>query len=155
VRRWLEHRGEGAAFYYDEWDYHIADYRQAWCRLREVAVDGDSGEFFNRTLSEYATVLPEVRRQFQRIRPEMYRTVRGLEDGEDFDLNATIDARIDVRARRAPSTRLYRSRVREARDVATLFLLDMSASTDEPLPPAGTDGRPGRRIIDALREALV
>jgi nitric oxide reductase activation protein len=96
-----------------------------------------------------------VRRQFQRIRPEMYRSIRGLEDGEDFDLNATIDARIDVRARRAPSTRLYRSRVREARDVATLFLLDMSASTDEPLAPAGTDGRAGRRIIDALREALV
>jgi nitric oxide reductase activation protein len=80
----------------------------------------------------------------------MYRPVRGLEDGEDFDLNAVTDARIDVRARRAPSSRLYRSRVREARDVATLFLLDMSASTDEPL-----GGRPGRRIIDALKEAVV
>src|SRR5439155_295339 len=59
------------------------------------------------------------------------------------------------RAGRPSPTRLYRSRVREARDVATLFLLDMSASTDEPLAPAGADSRPGRRIIDALREALV
>src|SRR3989449_7334846 len=31
----------------------------------------------------------------------------------------------------------------------------MSASTDEPLAPAGTDGRAGRRIIDSLKEALV
>src|SRR5439155_1294387 len=127
------------AFFYDEWDHLIGDYRSRWCRLTEVGLAGDAGEFFGQTLADYARLLPEVRRQFQRIRPEMYRAIRGLEDGEDFDLNSTIDARIDVRARRAPSTRLYRSRVREARDVATLFLLDMSASTDEPLAPAGAD----------------
>jgi hypothetical protein len=147
--------GDDHAFAYDEWDHRIADYRAAWCRLREVTLAGDSGEFFGRTLADYARLLPEVRRQFQRIRPEMYRTIRGLEDGEDFDLNAVTDARIEVRARRAPSTRLYRSRMREARDVATLFLLDMSASTDEPLGPSSASGRPGRRIIDALKEALV
>ncbi len=169
VRRWLEHRGEGASFYYDEWDYHIGDYRQRWCRLHEVPVEGDSGAFFNRTLSEYASVIPEVRRQFQRIRPEMYRVVRGLEDGEDFDLNAVVNARVDRRARRAPSSKLYVARTREERDVATLFLIDMSASTDEPLqkPVMGPDAddddaaflrRPsatGRRIIDVTKEALV
>jgi len=170
-RRWLEHRGEGASFYYDEWDYHIGDYRQRWCRLREVPVEGDSGEFFNRTLLDYAQLIPEVRRQFQRIRPEMYRIVRGLEDGEDFDLNAVVSARVDRRARRPPSPKLYVARTREERDVATLFLIDMSASTDEPLqkpvPPAVDEdpaaftaprSRPGasaRRIIDVTKEALV
>ncbi|MFI5397361.1 MAG: VWA domain-containing protein [Candidatus Binatia bacterium] len=171
-RRWLERRNEGASFYYDEWDYHIGDYRQRWCCLREVAVDGDSGEFFNRTLADYAGLIPEVRRQFQRIRPEMYRTVRGLEDGEDFDLNAVVNARADLRANRAPSSKVYVARTREERDVATLFLIDMSASTDEPVQkpaaPAGSDdgGQSGvgphgkatvraRRIIDITKEALV
>jgi len=179
-RRWLERHGEGASFYYDEWDYHISDYRQRWCRLREVSVEGDDGEFFTRTLSDYSRLIPEVRRQFQRIRPEMYRTVRGLEDGEDFDLNAVINARVDRRAQRPPSPKLYVARTREERDVATLFLIDMSASTDEPLqkppPPAYPDddvvllaGRgprpipsqpgeraaPARRIIDVTKEALV
>jgi nitric oxide reductase NorD protein len=171
-RRWLERRNEGACFYYDEWDYHIGDYRPRWCCLRELAVDGDSGEFFNRTLADYAGLLPEVRRQFQRIRPEMYRTVRGLEDGEDFDLNAVVNARADLRAHQAPSPKVYVARTREERDVATLFLIDMSASTDEPVqkpaPPAGSDdgGQGGvgprgaaairsRRIIDITKEALV
>jgi nitric oxide reductase NorD protein len=171
-RRWLEHRGEGASFYYDEWDYHISDYRQRWCRLREMAVEGDAGEFFNRTLLDYARLIPEVRRQFQRIRPEMYRTVKGLEDGEDFDLNAVVSARVDRRARRPPSPKLYVARTREERDVATLFLIDMSASTDEPLQkpaaPAYPDddlpafsrrpskpATPPRRIIDVTKEALV
>lgn len=173
-RRWLERHGDGAAFYYDEWDYHIDDYRQRWCRLREVAVEGDSGEFFNRTLLDYAQLIPEVRRQFQRIRPEMYRTVKGLEDGEDFDLNAVVNARVDLRANRAPSPKFYVARTREERDVATLFLIDMSASTDEPvqraMPAAHLECGPqavfdppvlrvapahSRRIIDITKEALV
>lgn len=172
-RRWLERQSQGTAFYYDEWDYQITDYRRRWCRLLEVSLEGDSGEFFNATLSDYAAMIPEVRRQFQKIRPEMYRIVRGLEDGEDFDLNAVVNARVDRRARRAPSSKVYIARQREERDVATLFLIDMSASTDEPmqklapaLPEEGDPYRaafaagqgptkPGRRIIDVTKEALV
>jgi hypothetical protein len=140
---------DGRVFCYDEWDDPIGDYRSRWCRLREVDLAGDGGEFFSRALGDYAQLIPRVRRQFERLRPEMYRTIRGLEDGEDFDLNAVVDARSEARARRPPSPKLYRTRLREARDVATLFLLDMSASTDEPLD------RSGRRIIDVTKEALV
>jgi nitric oxide reductase NorD protein len=161
-RRWLERRSEGVSFYYDEWDYHIGDYRQRWCRLLELAVDGDAGEFFMQALTDHSDLIPEIRRQFQRIRPEMYRIVRGLEDGEDFDLNAVVDARVDRRARRPSSSRVYVARQREERDVATLFLIDMSASTDEPLQqgtPAAGDSvgrrRSPQRIIDVTKSALV
>ncbi len=158
-RRWLERSSDGTCYWYDEWDYQISDYRSRWCQLYEIGLDGDSGEFFQTALGDHADLLPEVRRQFQRIRPEMYRTVRGLEDGEDFDLNAAVSARIDARAGIAPSNRLYVARKREERDVATLFLVDMSASTDEPLvEPAADgrrrDGRPPRRIIDVTKETL-
>lgn len=157
-RRLPEEQGDGSFFAYDEWDYHIDDYRSAWCRLYELNIEGDSGAFFTQAMGDYARLIPEVRRQFQRVRPEMYRTVRGLEDGEDFDLNAAIAARVDRRAGLAPSSRVYVARKREERDVATLFLVDMSASTDEPF---ATDGgaarRPGRarRIIDVTKETLV
>ncbi|HSP98441.1 MAG TPA: VWA domain-containing protein [Candidatus Dormibacteraeota bacterium] len=157
-RRLPEEYSDGSFFAYDEWDYHIDDYRSAWCRLYELNIDGDSGEFFTQALGDYARLIPEVRRQFQRVRPEMYRTVRGLEDGEDFDLNAAIAARVDRRAGVAPSSRVYVARKREERDVATLFLVDMSASTDEPFQTNGGASRsPGRarRIIDVTKETLV
>ena len=77
--------------------------------------------------------------------------MRGLEDGDDFDLNAAIDARAEWRARRSPSPKLYTARARIEREVATLFLLDMSASTDE----AAEAGGARRRIIDIEKEALV
>jgi hypothetical protein len=154
---------ERGGFEYDEWDYAIRDYRPRWCHLDEISLDGDAGEFFQDTLMRYADLLPEVRRQFQRLRPERYLKVRGLEDGEDFDLNAAVEARVELRAHRSPTQRLYVARQAEERDVATLFLLDMSASTDEPVQPREPVGEPAaparaerpRRIIDVTKEALV
>jgi nitric oxide reductase NorD protein len=141
----------GSIFFYEEWDHVIDDYRPGWCRLHELALGEDAGLFFTSTLDRYAPLVPEIRRHFQRIRPERWRTLRGLEDGEDFDLNAAIDARAERRARGSPSTKLYTARARLEREVATLFLLDMSASTDETAEVAGAR----RRIIDIQKEALV
>ena len=161
-------------FLYDEWDHEIADYRNGWCRVHEIGLEEDDPGFFSDTLARFQDVLPEVRRQFQKVKPEGYRTIRGLLDGEDFDFDAVVLSRTDLRARLNPSTRLYTQRQREERDVATLFLLDMSASTDEevekPEAPeeaaevedlsslfaADPEPRPrGRRVIDIQKEALV
>ncbi|HEY6394480.1 MAG TPA: VWA domain-containing protein [Candidatus Binataceae bacterium] len=169
-------RGRQDSYYaYDEWDYVLGDYRRNWCRLREVPLAGDEGDFFANTLVRYSELLPVIRRNFQRIRPASYRMVRGLEDGEEIDLDRTIETRVARRMGETPDPRVYKARKKEARDVATLFLLDMSASTDEPIhrePRKHTDDddpddwmkawqrrpqaapRP-RRIIDVNKEALV
>jgi hypothetical protein len=166
---------EALTFFYDEWDYQINDYRARWCRLREIILTGDAGEYFTKTLGEYAALTPEVKHEFQRIRPEQYRVVRGLEDGEEFDLNAVVTAATDLRARVSPSPKLYTTKRQTERDVAALFLLDMSASTDEPITPVVRQyseedqddwatlwkKRPvapqpsPRRIIDVTKETLV
>lgn len=170
-RRRTQEKVEQTGFDYDEWDHTIGDYRSKWAHLDELELGGDSGEKFLESLDRYADILPDVRRQFQRLRPERYRSIRGLEDGEDFDLNAAIEARVELRARRVPSSRLYVARRAEERDVATLFLLDMSASTDQSVeepdsPPQWNDDddewpmmpiqRPvTRRIVDVIRDTLV
>ncbi len=59
--------------------------------------------------------------------------VRGLEDGDEIDFDRTIESRVARRMGEIPDSRVYKARKKEARDVATLFLLDMSASTDEPI----------------------
>jgi nitric oxide reductase NorD protein len=169
-------RSQDSYYAYDEWDYVAADYRRNWCRLREIQVDGDGGDFFEATLTRYSDLLPQVRRNFQRIRPASYRMVRGLEDGDEIDFDRTIESRVARRMGEIPDNRVYKARKKEARDVATLFLLDMSASTDEPIhrdPPRFSQDdddaddwmkawqrrpqqpqRP-RRIIDVNKEALV
>jgi len=140
-------------FLYDEWDYEMGGYRSMWCRLSEVPVVGHDDSFFAETVRRHAALLCAVRRQFQQLKPEGYRTVKKLEDGDDFDLCALVDALADRRAGHTPSPKLYAARRPVNRDIATLFLLDMSASTDELLPEEGAHGR--RRVIDVIKEALV
>jgi len=154
VRAWLAEQRGSKYRYYDEWDHVIADYRHRWCRLCELEVDGDGGRYFNGVLSRSAELVQNVKREFMQMRPEQFRKVRGMEDGEEFDMNALVDAHADRRTRRTPSDRLYVARRREERDVATLFLLDMSASTDEPLPVAHAGEEP-RRVIDVTKDTLV
>ncbi len=169
-------RSQDSYYAYDEWDYVAADYRRNWCRLREMIVEGDGGDFFERTLLQYAEMLPQVRRNFQRIRPASFKMVRGLEDGDELDFERMIESRVMRRMGEIPDGRVYKARKKEARDVATLFLLDMSASTDEPIhrdPPRYSQDAPDqddwskawqrnpdqpqrpRRIIDVNKEALV
>jgi hypothetical protein len=140
-------------FVYDEWDHLLGDYHRRRCRVHELSPPLDAGAFFDHTLHHARPLLAEVRRQFERIRPARYRPLRGRNDGEDFDLNLLTEARIEARARRSPSTRIYTLRTRQLRDVATLFLVDVSASTDQPYVEPGEP--PKRRIIDTIKEALV
>jgi nitric oxide reductase activation protein len=140
----------GIRYFYDEWDFLIEDYRPQWCQLRELPVIGDEGDFFARTLTAYAHLTPDIKKEFQRLRPRQYRQVKGLEDGQEIDLEAAVAARVDLRTGNAPSPKLYVARQPLERDVAALFLLDMSASTDTRLAE-----REGVRVIDVMKEAVV
>jgi nitric oxide reductase NorD protein len=156
VRTWLSSQRSGRSFAYDEWDHRIDDYRRRWCRVTEEEVEGDGGAFFTETLERSREIVDAIKREFRMMRPEQFRKVRGMQHGDDFDLNALVDAQADRKGRKSPPERLYVARRREERDVATLFLLDMSASTDEPLTPrAHDDPESPRRVIDVTKETLV
>ncbi len=152
------HAVVGVRYVYDEWDFLIEDYRVRWCELREVPLAGDRGGFFERTLTRYSEVIPHVKREFQQLRPKMFRLVKGLEDGEVIDLDAAVGARVDLHAGVAPSSRLYAARQPLERDVAALFLLDLSASTDARIQKEADNGdheTTGLRVIDVLKETVV
>lgn len=156
VRAWLSRQAAGSSFWYDEWDWRLADYRRRWCRVVEVPCDEDAGEYFAEALARSGELVGRIKRDLQILRPDQLRRVPRTEHGEELDINALVEAHSDRRGRRTPSDRLYVARKPEERDVATLFLIDMSASTDEPLagqPPAA-DGAAPRRVIDLTRDTL-
>jgi Mg-chelatase subunit ChlD len=153
LKAWLTDQRAGRYHYYDEWDYRIGDYRHRWCRLSELEVEGDGGRYYNGAITRFGDLIQRIKREFLMMRPEQFRKLRGMEDGEDLDLNAVVDAHADRRIRRTRGERLYVARRREERDVATLFLVDMSASTDEPLTE-GVPGSPPRRVIDVTKDTL-
>ena len=158
---------EPGTFVYDEWDYETGAYRPRWCLVKEHTLDEGDLECFNDALRRHSALLEEVKQQFEAILPEgLGRTTR-LNDGEDLDLNAALEAFADLRMRVPPDDKIYWRRYKVRRDVAVVFLLDMSASTAETLSvegpgrprpewagARGTAGRSKRRIIDLEKDSI-
>ena len=178
-------------YYYDEWDHELAGYRRRWCHLREKPIEppgptangaaASPERFVDETRRLHADLLRRVRKQFELLKPEEFRRMRRLIEGEELDLDRVVETHVDRRAGRPPDGAVYMSRRRQHRDVAAAFLLDMSASTDaeapvdEPEAPAGKTPEPeyvgvfddfdwpdnpqplppGRRVIDIEKESLV
>jgi len=122
---------EVKSFYYDEWDFRAADYKPHWCRVQERVLDEGEDAYYEDTLRENAALVSETRRQFELLKPELYRKIKRLLDGEEFDLDAVIDWAVERKAGHSFTDKVYWRRNKIERDVAVAFLLDMSASTDE------------------------
>jgi hypothetical protein len=144
-------------FFYDEWDRELADHRSKWCRIIQRDNRRGSRDFVEQVRARYSGVISSVRYQFQMLKPESLRRVKGEIDGEDYDLQAVIDHHVDLKTNGRPSDRLYIRRIRREREVAVSFLLDMSSSTARTITrhPNQPYTRPGQKIIDIEKQGLV
>jgi len=140
------------SYLYDEWDYEINDYRTAWCTLYEMRAKDEDREYVSKTLLELDHVSRQVQKQLNKIRPELHQKVKGLVDGEELDLDRAISAVIDRKSGFCPSEAIYVQKQKQLRDVAALFLLDMSASTDDVIDGQDSDST---KIIDLEKQAVI
>ena len=126
------------SYIYDEWDFRSNDYKPRWCIVKErIMGEGDKG-YYDDTLLDYSALVSNLRRQFEMISPEMLKKVNKLEDGEEFDIDDVIEAFVDIKTGVSPSEKLYWRRNKIQRDVACVFLLDVSASTAESIEDSNT-----------------
>jgi nitric oxide reductase NorD protein len=98
-----------------------------------------------------------VRRLARQLRVEaLVRRGRELE-GDNLDLDAAIAAVVDRRAGRRLEPRVHALAVRHRRDLAVLLLLDLSASTGDPVPGlrAAAGGGAPERVLDLECRAAV
>ena len=122
-------QSERDTYLYPEWGIDIKDYRLKWSRVRERFLEGGSDDFYLDTIQKYAGQIKIIRREFQMLRPEGLVKLRGQFDGDDIDLDATVQYFIDKRLRLSPSERNYIRTENRTRDIAVAFLVDMSGST--------------------------
>jgi hypothetical protein len=152
-------------FIYDEWDEAAGGYRSRWCKLYEKVMPAGDLNFYRDTLLNYAGLARQIRREFELAAPELHHKEKRLPDGSDHDLDAAIEAMVDLRIGVSPSEKIFWRNHKVERDVAVAFLLDMSGSTGEALGRApgglqsagslGDHDRAPRRIIDVEKEAIV
>ncbi len=118
---------EGASFY-DEWDYLRQHYRKHWCVLRELDVHPKRDDFVDRTLRKHGGLVKSLRRTFEALRGED-KLLKKQPDGEDIDIDALVEAYADTQSGLEMSERLFTRMHKEERNIAVMFMVDMSGST--------------------------
>ncbi len=119
---------EEGTLYYDEWDFRRRHYRKGWCVLREIDMRSLDKPFVEQTLEKYHGLVSELRRSFEALRGVECRLKRQTH-GDDIDLDAAIEARIQALSGREMPDNLFSRPHRLERDIAVIFMVDVSGST--------------------------
>ena len=118
-----------------------------WCLVRQRMADDEPNRFVEEIRSRLHGIIGLIRRQFTRLKPERFKKYRAQPTGDGLDIDALVEAVVDMRSGSFLSENVYIRRDKRIRDVAVLFLLDLSGSTEEEVN--------GRRVIDIQKEAMV
>ena len=118
-------------FHYQEWDYQIQLHRPDWVTLYERRQPKADPEMIDDIITEYKPVAHRIKQIIDLLTPEGVQRVRNMEDGDEIDLNAAIDAMVAIRMGDQPNPRITMRNVIKNRDLAVVLLLDLSESTNE------------------------
>jgi nitric oxide reductase NorD protein len=115
---------------YPEWDFSRKSYRSDWCTVFEIepATKGSASSAIDDAIG--------LRRPLARLGMGLHRRHRQPQ-GDDIDIDAAVEAHVELMAGSAPDEAVYLDSLRRRRDLSVLLLLDISGSTAE----AGTLGR--------------
>ncbi len=142
--------GEAApGWRYPEWDVELRDYLPDHVTVHESAAPAGPSDFYAEVRARRASLLRATRRAFERLRPAGLRRLRGWCEGDAFDHGRLLDYAVDLRRGEAPEERIFVKHLPDRRDMAVLFLVDVSRSTAQPVPGAGAS------VLAVEREALV
>ncbi|MCV6636439.1 nitric oxide reductase activation protein [Candidatus Albibeggiatoa sp. nov. NOAA] len=115
-------------FIYPEWDYLRQTYRQNWCYVEEVEPQLSDEQFVYDTLQEHHGLLKTLRRNFEALRGGRHWSKRQV-DGEEVDIDALVQAQVDLVTGQEMPEQLFLKLRRLERDIAVMFMVDMSGST--------------------------
>jgi hypothetical protein len=133
-------------FFYKEWDRKLGDYKLEWCQVRQRIAREDPNDFVTQINERLRGIILLIRKQFMKLKPEMFRKYRAQPTGDALDIDALVQALTDMRSGAPMSENVYIRRDKRIRDVSVFFLVDLSGSTDEVIN--------GRRVIDVQKEAM-
>ena len=125
---WRGSYHEEGAHLYDEWDFQRRHYRKQWCAVREREVTPRHDDFTERTLEKYHGLIKHLRKTFEAMRHEN-RLLKRQPEGDDVDIDALVEALSDAHLGFEMTDRLLTRMQRNERNIAVIFMVDMSGST--------------------------
>jgi len=134
-------------YHYQEWDYQVQLHRPDWATVYERRQPKGDPDDIEDILTEYKPVAFRIKQIIDLLQPAGVQRIRNMEDGDEVDLNAAIDAMVAIRMGEQPNPRITMRNVIQNRDLAVVVLLDLSESTNETVE--GSD----KTVLQLTREA--
>lgn len=134
-------------FHYGEWDYKVQLSRPSWATVYERRQGRGDPEAVDEILFAHKGIRHRIKQIVDRLRPQGVSRQRRLEDGDELDINAAVEAMVMQRIGMQPDMRITMRNVVNRRDLAVVILLDLSESTNETL--RGSD----KTVLELTREA--
>ena len=142
--REAQESGVSAAYVYDEWSQPENDYYRNYCYVHELE---PAGTVRAQLLDDISEEVRQVRRVFERLKPEIINREKRLADGDVINADLLLEYLVDRRREPAPKVRFYEKPLVNRRDLAALVLMDVSGSTGETVEQ--------QKVIDVEKRAAV
>lgn len=139
--------GKNQSILYPEWDIHRQCYRPDWCAVQEIEPQQDA-ELAIKSLQNYG-----LRKSLSRLGVALDRFHR-QNQGDDIDIDAAIEAQIELAAGTFPDEAIYVESQRHKRDLSVLVLLDISGSVAQPSVGGNSVHEQQRDVAAALMSVL-
>ncbi len=117
-------------FHYSEWDYKVQLLRPNWVTLYEHRAKKGDPKNVDRILEENKGISHRVKQIVDRLQQVGMQRIRRIEDGDELDINACVEAITAMRMGEQPDMRITMKNVLKQRDVSVMILLDLSESTN-------------------------
>ena len=134
---------------YDEWDYVIGRERPSWCTLLERPAPEGDPHAIEDILERNQDLVNRVKYLVKAVQVQRPIRLKKRLEGDRLDLDACINAVIDLRTGIAPDPRVHAILGRQQRDLSVLVLLDLSQSTNDRIADESTT------VLNLAREATV
>jgi hypothetical protein len=137
--------------HYHEWDYQTQLERPNWVTLLEKRPKMGDPDDIEEILERHKPVVRRLKQLIEAVQPQGVIRQRKVEDGDDIDLNAAIGAMIDIRRGMQPDPRIGIRTTLQIRDLSVLLLIDLSESTNDPLPGSKSLATPTATLESTLK----
>ena len=131
---------------YPEWNFAKRQYKLDFCKVYPEKSKTTDLNYYVHTIKENNRILTNLRKRFAQMNNSLEQ-VRRQPNGQDIDIDAVTDMYADIKARHTPDENIYLSKRKRKKDLAILFLLDLSLSSDSYTA--------GNRVLDVEKQVVI
>ena len=135
--------------HYPEWDYQTQLERPNWTTLIEKRPHKGDPEEIDATVEKNKPIIQRLKHLIEGLQPQGVIRQRKMEDGDSIDINAAVQAMVDLRMGIPPDLRINIRTHLQIRDLSVILLIDLSESTNDQV----RDAEEGVTVLELAREA--